>query len=165
MRSYLQIFIMISVRLGCTALRRAAQTAVLTRKHVLRSCILFCPVSELSEERHRVSSSSSVNVLYMFVVFVGQLSTFIFISTQDFSTCCQFVFSLYWKDRKQFRSVGQRSFAQRFWKIAFRFHKLSIFMYCTSECLEIRMQEELTVWGLIIVPARGWKCLNIWEQL
>ena len=32
-------------------------------------------------------------------------------------------------------------------------------------CLEIRMEGELTVWGLIIVPSRGGKSLNIWEQL
>ena len=31
--------------------------------------------------------------------------------------------------------------------------------------LEIRMQDEITVWGLIIVPLRGWKSLNTWEQL
>ena len=62
-RTYLHIFIMISVRLGCTALRCAAQT----RKHVLRSCSLYCPVSELSNERHRVSSSPTVNVLQLVV--------------------------------------------------------------------------------------------------
>ena len=27
------------------------------------------------------------------------------------------------------------------------------------------MQDEFTVWGVIIVPSRGWKSLNIWEQL
>jgi len=35
---------------------------------------------------------------------------------------------------------------------------------CRS-CLEIRIQDEITVWGLIIVVSRGWKILNIWEQL
>ena len=38
--------------------------------------------------------------------------------------------------------------------------KLSIWSY-----LEIRMQNEITVRGLIIVPSRGWKSLNVWEQL
>ena len=36
---------------------------------------------------------------------------------------------------------------------------------CTCSCLEIRMQDEFTVWGWIIAPSRGWKSLNIWEQL
>ena len=35
----------------------------------------------------------------------------------------------------------------------------------TWSCLENRMQDEFTVWGLIIVPSRGRKSLNIWEQL
>ena len=35
----------------------------------------------------------------------------------------------------------------------------------TWSCLEIRMQDEFTVLGWIIVPSRGWKSLNIWEQL
>jgi len=35
----------------------------------------------------------------------------------------------------------------------------------TWSCLEIRMQDEFRVRGLIIVPSRGWKGLNIWEQL
>jgi len=35
----------------------------------------------------------------------------------------------------------------------------------TWSCLEIRMQDEFRVRGLIIVPLRGWKGLNIWEQL
>ena len=28
-----------------------------------------------------------------------------------------------------------------------------------------RMQDEVTVLGWIIVPSRGWKSLNIWEQI
>jgi len=35
---------------------------------------------------------------------------------------------------------------------------------CTWSCLEIRMQDEVTVWRLIIVPLKGWKSSNIWEQ-
>ena len=35
----------------------------------------------------------------------------------------------------------------------------------TWPCLEIRMQDEVNVRGLIIVPSRGCKSLNIWEQL
>jgi len=35
----------------------------------------------------------------------------------------------------------------------------------TWSCLEIRMQEEITVCGLRLVLSRGWKSLNIWEQL
>jgi hypothetical protein len=31
-------------------------------------------------------------------------------------------------------------------------------------CLEIRLQHEVTVWRLIIIPSRGWKSSNIWEQ-
>jgi len=34
----------------------------------------------------------------------------------------------------------------------------------TWSCLEIRTQDAFTVRGLIIVPSRGWKSLNIWEQ-
>ena len=40
---------------------------------------------------------------------------------------------------------------------------LSVFI--TTDNLENRMQEEITIWGLIIVPSRGWKSLNIWEKL
>jgi hypothetical protein len=32
-------------------------------------------------------------------------------------------------------------------------------------CLEIRIQDEITVLRLIIVPSKGWKSSNIWEQL
>ena len=32
-------------------------------------------------------------------------------------------------------------------------------------CLEIRMQDKITVRGLITVLSIGWKSLNIWEQL
>jgi len=35
----------------------------------------------------------------------------------------------------------------------------------TWSCLEIRMQDEFRVWELIIVPSRGLKSLNIWEQV
>ena len=35
----------------------------------------------------------------------------------------------------------------------------------TWSCLEIRMQDEFTVRRWIIAPSRGWKSLNIWEQL
>ena len=38
--------------------------------------------------------------------------------------------------------------------------KLSALSY-----LEIRMQDEFTVWGLIIVPSTGWRILNNWEQI
>ena len=31
-------------------------------------------------------------------------------------------------------------------------------------CLEIRTQDEVTVWRLIIGPLKGWKNSNIWEQ-
>jgi len=34
----------------------------------------------------------------------------------------------------------------------------------TWSCLEIRMQDEVTMWRLIIVPLKGWKSSNIWEQ-
>ena len=34
-------------------------------------------------------------------------------------------------------------------------------MYSTCSCLRIRMQDEVT---LIIVPLKGWKSSNIWEQ-
>ena len=37
--------------------------------------------------------------------------------------------------------------------------KLSIWL-----CLEISTQDEVTVWRLIIVPLKGWKRSNIWEQ-
>ena len=35
----------------------------------------------------------------------------------------------------------------------------------TLSCLEIRIQDEITVRGLIIVLSRGWNILNTWEQL
>jgi hypothetical protein len=35
----------------------------------------------------------------------------------------------------------------------------------TWSCLEIRMQDEITVLRVIIVPSKGWKSSNIWEQL
>jgi len=43
----------------------------------------------------------------------------------------------------------------------------SIYIYSAVRYthLEIRMQDEFTVLGWIIVPSRGWKSLNIWEQL
>jgi hypothetical protein len=31
-------------------------------------------------------------------------------------------------------------------------------------CLEIRIQDEVTEYRLIIVPLKGWKSSNIWEQ-
>ena len=34
----------------------------------------------------------------------------------------------------------------------------------TWSFLEIRMQDEVTVERLIIVPLQGWKSSNIWEQ-
>ena len=34
----------------------------------------------------------------------------------------------------------------------------------TWSCHEIRMQDEITVSTLIIVPLRGWKSQHIWEQ-
>jgi len=33
-----------------------------------------------------------------------------------------------------------------------------------STSLGVNVQEEFTVLGGIIVPSRGWKSLNIWEQ-
>ena len=35
---------------------------------------------------------------------------------------------------------------------------------CTWLCLEIRTQDEVTIWRSIIVPLKGWKSSNIWEQ-
>ena len=35
----------------------------------------------------------------------------------------------------------------------------------TKSCLEIRMQDKVTVCKLIIVPFKGWKSSDIWEQL
>jgi hypothetical protein len=35
----------------------------------------------------------------------------------------------------------------------------------TWSCLVIRMQDEITVLRLIIVPSKGWKISNIWEQV
>jgi len=35
----------------------------------------------------------------------------------------------------------------------------------TGLCLEIRMQDEVIVGRLIIVPLKGWKSSDIWEQL
>jgi len=35
----------------------------------------------------------------------------------------------------------------------------------TWSCLEIRMQDEVTVWTWIIVPLKEWKSSNIWEQI
>jgi len=35
---------------------------------------------------------------------------------------------------------------------------------CTWSCLEIKMQDKITVQRLIIVPLKGWKSSNIWEQ-
>ena len=35
---------------------------------------------------------------------------------------------------------------------------------CTWLCPEIRTQDKLTVWSLIIVPLRGWKSSNIWQH-
>ena len=32
----------------------------------------------------------------------------------------------------------------------------------TWSCLEIRMQDKVVVYRLIIVPVKGWKCLSIW---
>jgi hypothetical protein len=32
------------------------------------------------------------------------------------------------------------------------------------ELIEIRMQDEITILGLIIVPSKEWKSSNIWEQ-
>jgi hypothetical protein len=34
-----------------------------------------------------------------------------------------------------------------------------------KSCLEIRMQDEITILGLIIVPSKGLKSSDIWEQL
>jgi len=34
----------------------------------------------------------------------------------------------------------------------------------TWSCLEIRMQDKVTIWRLIIDPLKGWKSSNIWEQ-
>jgi hypothetical protein len=34
----------------------------------------------------------------------------------------------------------------------------------TWSCFEIRMQDEITILGLIIVPSKGWRSSNIWEQ-
>jgi hypothetical protein len=31
-------------------------------------------------------------------------------------------------------------------------------------CLEIRTQDEVTVRRLVIIPLKGWKSSNIWEQ-
>jgi hypothetical protein len=31
-------------------------------------------------------------------------------------------------------------------------------------CLEIRMRDEITIYGLIIASLKGWKSSNIWEQ-
>ena len=50
-----------------------------------------------------------------------------------------------------------------FWKC--RLQGVVLIKLSTWSCLEIRMQDEITVWGLIIIPSRGWKSLNIWEQL
>jgi hypothetical protein len=35
----------------------------------------------------------------------------------------------------------------------------------TWPCLQIRIQDEITVLRLIIVPSKVWKSSNIWEQL
>jgi len=35
----------------------------------------------------------------------------------------------------------------------------------TWPCLEIRIEDKITVLKLIIVPLKGWKSANIWEQL
>ena len=34
----------------------------------------------------------------------------------------------------------------------------------TGSCLEIRMQDKVTIQRLIITPLKGWKSSNIWEQ-
>ena len=34
----------------------------------------------------------------------------------------------------------------------------------TWSCLEIRMQDEVTIWRLMINPLKGWKSSNIWEK-
>jgi len=34
----------------------------------------------------------------------------------------------------------------------------------TCSCLEIRLQDEVTILRLIIYPLKGWKSSNIWEQ-
>ena len=34
----------------------------------------------------------------------------------------------------------------------------------TWSCLEIRMQDEVTILGLTIDPLQGWNSSNIWEQ-
>jgi hypothetical protein len=38
-------------------------------------------------------------------------------------------------------------------------------MLSTWSCLKIRMQDKVTIFSLIIVPLKGWKCSNIWVQL
>ena len=45
------------------------------------------------------------------------------------------------------------------WYVYMHWIKLS-----TWSCLEIRTQDEVTVWRLIIVPLKGWNSSNIWEQ-
>ena len=36
--------------------------------------------------------------------------------------------------------------------------------YSTRSCLEIRMQDKVTIWRLIIVPLKGWNSSDMWEQ-
>ena len=42
--------------------------------------------------------------------------------------------------------------------------ELYVFNVCMYVFIEIRTQDEVTVWRLIIVPSKGWKSSNIWEQ-